>query len=693
MTKQASPAAMMVVTNDDPAAEIAQLITQRELNARERLAKLIYDARYDCEAFGAELDWEAKAWDVTACCPRPASKSHGRSILYFTTHENGTSKGSNNRIALPEPFGSVIKALVRKKQEAKASTMDPHARFISAARDLAAQLGDRGYDPCLLTTGDFDAAMTAIRKRTSGDTTNREGNALQELGRQLDTAGVTIARLDWKNPVRKQLKHSRTSPEANAARDRNLPAEEVLDALAAIWHVVEEPCDIVAMGAVTLMHCAPWRIVEVLSIPEDCEVEEQATNSRGELAVDRDGLPIMRYGIRYWKEKLDDPDVKWIPTVMQDVARQAIARIREQTEGARVVARWLHANPGRAFLPGPDQGPGQLFTTAEVARMFGHSSYTSSNLWLINRHVPRATCPSVVGGRPRTVVRRDALERAMLAEIPVVPDKVREVPLHQRMFITFGNFNHRKRETNPCLVEIVSDQHVRDFLGARGDAEKGRVRSAFERLLDRDDLSARTHQFRHWLSTLATAGGLEHGLMARWSGHDEAQNADYDHISGIELAKMAQEMLASGQVMGALADQHEALPPVERSAFREAVISTAHVTEIGFCLADWITSPCPEFGSCRTCEDCAIQKGDKEALARTEAEREEAAWILERLEAEVDDGTIGASNHYDTAKANLDALDRIIAIHNDPAIPDGTLVQPNATSPDHHAGPAFEFAA
>lgn len=672
---------------------IEQLITRRQLNAQERLQHLISEARDDCAAFGTDLDWDAKAWDVTAHCPRPANKSHNTSWLYFTTHENGTSKGAGGRVALPEPFCSMLKAFVRLKQDGRAQTMDPLARFISAARDLAVALEDRNYDPCLLRPDDFDAAVTSMKRRLKATTLYREATALAELAQLLDARGITVARLDWKNPIPRQKKHSRTSDQADVDRANKLPTEDVLAGLADIWQVVETPSDVILMGCVTLLHCAPWRIVEVLAIPEDCEVEQQKVDQNGDPVLDRDGLPIVRYGIRYWTEKLDEPDIKWIPSVMQDTARQAIARIREQTEGARVLARWLNAHPGRAYLPGLDQGPDQTFSSHEVADLLGQKRNSSATQWLKQRNVAKEMVPSFSGGPPRTLVRRIDLERALLAEMPVVPHQTREVPTHQRLFISFGNCHHAKRKTNPCVVGLVTDQHVRDFLGGRGVPGEGGVRSAFDRLLDRDDLRARTHQLRHWLITLSVSGGLEQALIGRWAGHDEDQNADYDHVGGIQLAEVGREMLATGKAMGVLAEQHKALPPVERAGFREAVIATAHVTEIGFCLQDWITSPCPEFGACDTCESCAVIKGNEKSRARVMQVRDDTVWTIERIETELEDGTIGASNHLNAARSRLAALDRTISIHDDPEIPDGTLVQPNRTSPDHFGGPILENGA
>lgn len=290
----------------------------------------------------------------------------------------------------------------------------------------------------------------------------------------------------------------------------------------------------------------------------------------------------------------------------------------------------------------------------------------------------------------RKVVRRGDLETALLADTPIVPQGANEAPLHERLFITFRNAHHATRGTNPCLLEIVTDQQIRDFLGGRS----GVVASGFDRILQRKDLVARTHQFRHWLNTLAQAGGLEQGLIARWSGRDDvAQNSEYDHLTPTFLAEKAREIFADGKAIGPLADIETSLPPVERQAFRETVIATAHVTEIGFCLQDWNSSPCPEFGACPTCESCAVKKGDQAARNRTQAMRDDNAWVAEMLVAEVDDGTIGASQHHQAASQVVAALDRILAIHDDESIPDGFLVQPNVTSPAHFAGADIRNAA
>jgi hypothetical protein len=669
---------------------IEKLETQPQRDARRRLADFIEQARNGCAAFGSDLDWESYVWDVTAHCPRPPHKSHDSSRIYFTSHEGGTRKSIEGRTPLPEPFCSLIKAIVRTAQDARPQTVHPLARLVNASRDLALELADRNYDPCLLLPDDFAAAARRAKKRASGKTVYRLGQSLEVIAKRIDELGIAFCRLDWRNPHPRIANNgSRSSAVAESAREASIPDNDVLDSLAAIWNAVDSPSDTVLMGCVTLLHCAPWRIVETLSLDERCEVKEQKQGRNG-LVFDANGIGVFRYGIRYWKEKSGEPDIKWIPSVMVDVAKDAISRIREATAPARRLAKWLHDHPNRAWLPDEDMDPYKIYSVRDVQAMFNMASPAAVRSWLKKHDVPLTEQVYGRDGKFRLLVKRADLEAALLADMPLVPVGEDEPALHERLFITFRNEHNSQRRTNPCLLELVTDQQVRDFLGGRPDD----VKSGFERLLQKEGMRARTHQFRHWLNTIAQVGGLEQGLIARWSGRDDIQqNSEYDHISAMQLAEKARELFANDQALGPLADMQAALQPVERTAFRETVVATAHVTEIGFCLSDWNSSACPQFGACGTCEDCAFIKGDVGSKQRVAAMRDENAWIAERLEAEVDDGTIGASQHHKAATDMIAALDRILAIHDDDTVPDGTLVQPNAASPVHYGGPSIRSAA
>lgn len=67
--------------------------------------------------------------------------------------------------------------------------------------------------------------------------------------------------------------------------------------------------------------------------------------------------------------------------------------------------------------------------------------------------------------------------------------------------------------------------------------------------------------------------------------------------------------------------------------------------------------------------------------------------MIDRTVAEIDDGTVDASNHLKGQKDMLDGLNRILATHADPTIPDGMLVQPNAISRPHYSGERLSVTA
>lgn len=661
--------------------------SQRERTARENLDALIIEAKHDCAAFGRSLDWDESVWDVTNWITARRGKCGTAVRLWFVTHANGAAKKATDRIAMSEPFASMIKAIIRLKFDSRTVSVDPLARIINASRYLHDILENRDYDPIQLVSADFAKAADEIRERLGGLTAYSMGQALQTLAEWIDRRGLAKAILSWRSPITK-VQHARTaSSDGKDAASKQMPSEHQLDAVARLAHLVELPSDRLRMACVKLLHCAPWRIGEVLTLHDDCEVERERVSFDID---DAQHESVLRYGIRYQKEKSSEFDIKWIPTAMVDVAKSAIAEILSITAEARATAKWMEAHPGRAKLPAIDHGPYQCFGSQDICDMFGLSRQSAGAQWLRLHGV--TVGPDGIFAVPRAQV--EALLLADMAKSMPDPNKRR---WSSYLFLVHRNFFHADRATNPCSIELTSDQNIRDFLCGRG-GQVNRVQSAFERydlrMADGELARITTHQFRHWLNTLAQIGGLDQAVIARFSGRDDIrQNAAYDHVSGIKLAEMTREMMADDRVMGPLADIHKALPPADRATFRDTMIATAHVTDIGICLNDWTTSPCPEFGSCAACVECAVTKGDEQGLARAKTLRDDTAWMIERTIAEIDDGTVDASNHLRGQQDLLAGLDRILAIHADPSIPDGMLVQPNGSSKPHYRGGSIGGAA
>lgn len=679
---------------------VARLFTLNDRNSIANREALVDEARFQCAAFGSDLDFDQLAWDVTAHCPKPAGKSSRRTILYFATHENGTSKSADGRTALPEPFGSVIKALVRLKKDSNPKLAgDVLNVIIAASRYLAPLLEDRGYDPCRLVPQDLEAACSAIIERGGSPATHYNlGKQLKFIVDELSRRHVLAFDFTWRNTFKRISNQARIGKAAEQNLEKIID-QDVLDEIARLSHLVSDDSDRFIMAAVKILHCAPWRVGEVNTIPVDAWVERQKIGPDGPV-FDENGQAVLRCGIRYWPEKSLDPDIKWLPDVMVPVARSAITTLTEISEPARCLARWYEDHIGRAWLPGPDLGPNQSYSMQQLAEVLGLSTYNAARGWLMARNVPIDT--SV---QPH-VVRRKDLELALLTmwrKLDYLTKDRRGLRRSQHLFLTLENL-HNRRNTNPCMVSMTTDQHISDFLSGRGDppetrknSKQGRVLSVFERFgstyPDGTPMRCNTHSFRHWLNTMAQRGGMSQLLVARWSGRQEiTQNSEYDHMSGVELAEKGRSLMGNGQVMGLLADFHASLPPVEREAFRNSVYETAHVTDIGMCDHNFFSSPCPELSdsACSSCEHLNVVKGDHQSKMRALQNREDTAWLLERAMEEMGEETEGASNFVESHALRIDALDRILAVHDDPTIPDGTWVRTNAQSPAQFEGPLLK---
>jgi len=629
----------------------------RGRTAAQNLATMITEARAGLPALGPSLGFDAPVWVVPSeSCSAAAHQNVG---LYFTTHEGGTSKGMTGRTPMSEPFCSLVKAVIILRQEDRPKVPQSHRALVRASRYLHDALANRRHDPALLVPGDFTAAAHAASAREAPSSAYRIGLLLQELADWVNRHNVSKVRIDYANPFTRSVRtDTRFGAEADDRRARLMPHDAALDALARIANLVADPADVVRMRCVELLACGGWRINELLDLPVECEVWDPVFVN-GEPMLGADGEQVRRYGISYVAEKGGAPGIKWVPTAMVDVVRRAIADVRRLTEPARAVVAWNAANPGRAWLPDRWRGlpPDTEVTSAEVEEMFGVG-------------IGERRC-----GRVLTIVGK--LERALLERMPPTRSGTRSIIRHERLFLMPLNWAHQQRRVISAVVGLVQDQQISDFIVGRPG-----VVSLFERFGYRDaaggPLAIRSHQFRHWLNTLAQQGGMSQLEIARWSGRkDMGQNADYDHTSGVQLAEGAREMLTKGRVVGPIAEVHDRLPPVRREEFRRAQFATAHTTDLGMCANDWSLVPCLEHGGCAGCSEHLVDKGNAGQRCRAEETRAEHDFLLAAAEAEAADDTYGASNYVAHHRRMRDALDAILAVHDDPSIEDGTLVQLN----------------
>lgn len=119
----------------------------------------------------------------------------------------------------------------------------------------------------------------------------------------------------------------------------------------------------------------------------------------------------------------------------------------------------------------------------------------------------------------------------------------------------------------------------------------------------------------------------------------------------------------------------KSLPPAERDSFLKARFKTAHMTDIGACSQDWSMAPCPSHGACGSCGEHLVIKGDATQKARAERLLAEHESMLSQAKSEMDEETRGASTWVAHNTKMVEGLRKTIAVHEDPVIPDGTVVQ------------------
>lgn len=102
--------------------------------------------------------------------------------------------------------------------------------------------------------------------------------------------------------------------------------------------------------------------------------------------------------------------------------------------------------------------------------------------------------------------------------------------------------------------------------------------------------------------------------------------------------------------------------------------TTAHITELGFCLHDFVMSPCQRFRDCINCTEQTCIKGDR----RLGSLKDKLALVEMELAAAQDgaaEGIYGADPWTQIQLQTRARLIGLIEIMEDDSIPDGTIVR------------------
>lgn len=617
---------------------------RHDRDAKQNLADFIHHCRHELTTFGADLDWEANHWPDAGL--QFGNIDQKTRILVF-------------RNALQQPFRDFAKAYLRYRQTHRPANP---AFMVTALKCIERSLVQYTGNANISDIGfaALDQAADIAREYYKATTCYGTGRELAALAKFISDQRLISGNLDWKNPFKRPTDTVRTGHEAKARRDAKLPAQVGLDAIADIFATnPSAPKDIYTTSTVAMLLCAPSRISEIQELPVDCEVEE--AKSDGTIA----------YGWRFRPKKGGSPMIKWIPDVMVDIAKEAIDRIRTLTEEARAVARWLEQD---------SNDPGLSFPLSEFA---GRESFTKDEVIELSARSPM-TLPKRFRDKK---VRMDVsalhawIKDEVLRKYKYFPwiDKDKSVRFSELLYCLQGNMFSPFMRTQRLILWKVDSNTLNNDLQPEAES---RINPFFERHdfnigLD-EPLKITSHQFRHLIATIAMRGGLSQPEIARWRGsNDVRQNRAYNQMSEFELVARLRERdptLISSKSEIEIAEQIKMALPMTTEEFNALQKTTAHITEIGFCIHDFVMSPCQRFRDCLNCTEQVCVKGDRR-LGRLD---DKLALVEDQLEAAKEgaaEGLYGADPWTHIQTQTRDRMRELIAIRNDEAIPDGSIIR------------------
>jgi len=635
---------------------VIQFIPRGAKSSQENLEEFIRFCKEDLTIFGADLDFESNKWDISKVM-KFRGNLEKKAVICF-----GEFLGKNTRCGDFVPFSKNIlnfsKAYMRY-MHAMRPTMSYPTRLI-AFKALNYVFDDKPLAYLSLTN--LNDAANWIEKNYSEGVAYRAGGQLQSVFEFMCNKGMLANPFSWSNFIKRPSDTQRIGKEADERRVQKLPSQAVLNAITQIFRMSKSPRDTVISSVMAILCASPDRIAEVMELPYECEVFQKGNDG------------TMKYGLRWWPAKGADPQVKWIIPSMAEVVQEAIKKIKEVAAPARELALWYEEHPNNIFLPnelehlrGKD-----VIEQAEVLQILGLGQKKGAfGSWIRYQNIETVTISH------RTCIRFDDFESHILSRLPVgfpYLDKSRNLKYSDCLFLARRNELNSQKSSYLCFFEHVATNVIQGSVGG-----KSRV-SIFDNYgftePDGSRIKVTTHQFRHYLNTLAQAGGMSQLDIAKWSGRkDVRQNAAYDHVSGAERVQM---------IRSAIGDPSKSLGPlthlsgralIPRDEFARLIVPTAHVTDIGYCVHDFTMSPCETYRDCINCQEMVCIKGDKTAERNIKIALDESHKLLSEAQNAVSEGYYGANRWQEQHEMRYERLSQLNEILDDNMIPDGTVIQ------------------
>lgn len=646
--------------------DIVLFTPKAEVDATENLNGFISVCREQLSVFGADLQFDDDVWDVTKWLGLKA-KGNKRERLVFS---NLATVKDSSPVMMSESFRPFAKAFMRYTHGMR-PTKAVGGR-LAALRALELSLAENGDKPEVVRVDAhiFNRAAQIINEHFTAAVAFRVGGQLQMVADFITQNRLSTVPVRWRNFLQRPSDSQKIGKEFDERRQEKMPSRAVLEAIPKAFRLAVEPADVIVTSVVAILLSAPDRINELLLLPTDCEVSQEQKGDKGDA-----------YGMSWWPAKGAEPMVKWITGTMVDVVKDALARIRRCTDEARRVAGWYEKHPDKIYLPDNLEylRNSEFLNLTELGSILWTTDSdrrVTANLWCKENSVETLK----IDESRKHFARFSDVECVVLAMLPAdFPFVNKAIGLRycDALMINRKNELHAKRGTYRCVIEGMTVDKCNERLGTGSKYGK---KSVFERLgLASDDgspLEVTTHQFRHYLNTIAQAGGLSELDIAKWSGRkDINQNAAYDHTTPAQRVAQLREAIGDeSRMFGPLAEIPKYIP-IKRDEFARLVIPTAHTTDFGFCIHDYTMLPCQLHLDCINCQEQVCVKGDTVKMEKARIRLAEGQLLLAKAEEATKNGYFGADRWLDHHKTTVERLGQLCQFFDDPEIGNGAFIQ------------------
>jgi hypothetical protein len=648
-------------------AEILHFAPRAELSAEENLRAFVEMCRNELTAFGKDLPFDQNIWVVTGSINFKGKNNENR--LIFSDWHSAKTGGS---ASMAEPFLSFAKSYIRYQHALRPSKAV--ASRLAALRALEVALTENGDParPSAITSATLNRTAQLIQENYEKTTAYRVGGQLQMVAEFLSDKHLLTVPVIWRSHIKRVNDTTRVGKDFDQRRQDMLPSAEALDALARIFHMATDPSDVFTASVAAILCSAPDRINELLHLEANCEVS-QVVPSTGKTA----------YGLRWRPSKGAEPMIKWLVGSMASVVQKALANIRKITEPARAIAKWYEDNPGKLYLP-PHlahlRGQERL-SIAELDDVLFMTNGSGNTLsWCLRNDVP-----TVKNDGTLSVGFAD-VERAVLAMLPrdfPIADRERGLKYREALCVVQTYALDQVKTTSRCMMYLVSQGEIATRMG-------GRTSHGFTSMFDRfgfkeadgRPICIRSHQFRHYLNTLAQAGGMDQLDIAKWSGRvDVGQNEVYDHLSDRDMNAMMQRVTNENAPLVVALPSTRKASLVSRDEFGQLKLTASHTTEYGYCTHDYTMLPCQLHRDCLNCTEQICVKGEAVKEANLRQLVSETRTLLQAAELAKGEGEFGADRWVDHQKLTLTRAEQLLGILDDPQVPVGTAIQMHGIIP------------